>query len=125
MNKKISAVKEKIITIIKKCAWVLLNPRLLLCAGLAWFITNGWCYVAIALGRLLKINWLFGAGAAYAAILWFPFTPEKIITVIIALWFLKLFFPNDTRTLKVLTEKRASLMAALRKRFKRKQETEE
>ena len=29
---------------------LILNPRFLLCFGIAWIITNGWCYIGAALG---------------------------------------------------------------------------
>ena len=91
-------LKYWIKTVIEFC----LNPRLLLCFGIAWIITNGWCYIFVALGTILKINWMLAVGGAYAAALWVPFTPEKIITVIIAIALLRLLFPNDQKTLKKL-----------------------
>ena len=96
-NKKI---KEKL----KKWVLFLLNPRLLLCLFIAWMITNGWSYVLAAAGAFLEIKWMIAVGAAYAGFLWLPFTPEKIITVIIAIFLLRLFFPKDKRTLLVLRE---------------------
>ena len=93
---------------LKKAISFLLNPRLLLCFGIAWFFTNGWSYVAVLVGTWLKLNWLVAVGSAYLALLWFPFTPEKIFTVVIAIWLLKLLFPNDKNTLAVLQEMRAS-----------------
>lgn len=80
----------------------ILNPRLLLCFGLAWIITNGWAYIAAALAVWLKIEWLGTVAGSYLAALWIPFTPEKIITIIIAIFLLKLLFPNDKKTLKRL-----------------------
>ncbi|MDO4608504.1 MAG: hypothetical protein Q4B40_04860 [Clostridia bacterium] len=94
--------KEKLKQYAKTTVQFLLNPRLLLCLGLAWIITNGWAYVCATLGVMLKINWLATVSAAYLAALWVPFTPEKIITVIIAIFLLKLLFPNDKKTLKKL-----------------------
>ena len=102
-------LKLKIKHWVKVSVEFILNPRLILCCGIAWFITNGWVYVASALAAWLKINWLGAIAAAYLAALWFPFTPEKIITIIIAIFLLKLFFPNDQKTLKRLYDmKRAS-----------------
>lgn len=94
--------KEKIKRILKTVIDFCLNPRLLLCLGIAWFITNGWAYVCMGLGLLLKSQWLIGISGTYLAALWIPFTPEKIITVIIAIFLLKLFFPNDKKTLEKL-----------------------
>ena len=87
---------------LKKILDFLLNPKLLLCLFIAWIITNGWSYLFIAFGTLYNIKWMLAAGSAYFAFLWFPFTPEKVITVAIAILLLKVFFPNDKRTLAVL-----------------------
>jgi len=78
------------------------NPRLLLCFGLAWIITNGWAYIALTIGTWLKISWLTALASTYLMVMWFPFTPEKIITIIIAIFLLKLLFPNDKKTLEKL-----------------------
>ena len=94
---------------LKKALLFLLNPRLILCFGVAWMITNGWCYIALLLGALLHIDWLTAIATVYAGLLWFPFTPEKIITVIISIFLLRLLFPNDEKTLKVLRDWLASL----------------
>lgn len=81
-----------------------INPRLLLCLGIGWMITNGWCYLFLFFGLRFGIGWMAAVGGAYAAFLWFPFTPEKIVTVAIALFLLRLFFPHDRATLAVLQE---------------------
>lgn len=106
--------KEKIKEKLKKWLLFLLNPRLILCLFLAWMITNGWSYVLTALGAYFGIKWMVAVGAAYAGFLWFPFTPEKIITVIIAIFLLRLFFPNDKRTLLVLREELAAAKASFK-----------
>ncbi len=95
-------VKEKIKYWIKTVVEFILNPRLLLCFGLAWIITNGWAYIIAAIAVWLKIEWLTAVAGGYLAALWIPFTPEKIITVIIAIFLLKLIFPNDKKTLQKL-----------------------
>lgn len=86
----------------KRIIWFFANPKLLLCLGIAWMITNGWSYVFLALGTALGIGWMQAVGGAYLGLLWLPFTPEKILTAAIAILLLKLFFPNDTKTLLVL-----------------------
>ena len=95
---------EKINSFIKTAREFVFNPRLLLCFGIGWIITNGWSYICFALGTYLEIPWLTAVAGAYMAFLWFPFTPEKIITVIIALFLLKHLFPADEKTLKRLQE---------------------
>lgn len=80
----------------------LLNPRLLLCLGLAWFITNGWSYMLFAIGSITKSSVLLSVSGAYLAFLWLPVSPEKIVTVAIAIFLLKKLFPEDEKTLGVL-----------------------
>lgn len=95
---------ERIRNALKKAYRFLLNPHLALCVGIAWLITNGWSYIGAALGPLLGWEWLTAVSAAYLAMLWFPFTPEKILTALIAIWLLKKLYPDDQRTLQVLRD---------------------
>jgi pheromone shutdown protein TraB len=109
-------LKEKI----KKIILFIVNPKLLLCFGIAWMITNGWAYVLTGLGAILEISWMVAVGGAYLAALWVPFTPEKILTLIISIWLLKIMFPNDKKTLAVLISMREKIKEKLRsKREKR------
>ena len=78
----INAFLQKCKNVCKKILHFCLNPRMLLCFGIAWFITNGWCYVFVGVGAYFGITWMTVIGSAWATILWFPFTPEKIITLI-------------------------------------------
>ncbi len=96
-------MKETFQEKLKKLIEFLLNPRFLLCFGLAWMITNGWCYIFIGVGSYYDIEWMFYVGTTYLAFLWLPITPEKIITIPLAIAFLKWFFPKDEKTLAVLT----------------------
>jgi len=61
------------------------------------------------LGLLLKIDWMYMVGGAYMSLLWLPFTPEKLITVFIAIALMRYLYPKDQRTLGVLREKLAGL----------------
>lgn len=97
--KNTAKVKEKI----KKVLWFFANPRLWLCLGLAWIITNGWSYILIGIGTALDITWMKVVASGYLAFLWFPITPEKIVTVAIAIFLMKLIFPKDEKTLAVLS----------------------
>ena len=99
----------------------LLNPHLVLCFGIAWMITNGWAYLGVAAGTLLRCEWLAALSSAYLAFLWFPFTAEKIVTTVIAVSLLKRFFPYDEKTLKVLED----LKGRISKRLVRKTSSEE
>ena len=95
-------LKEKIKYWIKTIFEFILNPRLLLCFVLAWIITNGWAYITLVIATRLQIDWLSAIAGGYLTLLWFPFTPEKVITIVIAIFLLKLFFPNDKKTLQKL-----------------------
>lgn len=115
--------KEKIKTWIKKILQFLLNPRFLLCFGLAWMITNGWCYIFIGVGTFYEIGWMLALGSTYLAFLWLPFTPEKIVTIPIAIAFLKWFFPKDEKTLAVLQQMYQKAKEALKSKKKKKNES--
>lgn len=93
-------IKKKLMSLLGFFA----NPRLFLCIGLAWIITNGWAYAALAIGTALGIGWLAAVAGGYLAFLWIPFTPEKVLTAIIAIFLLRLLFPKDEKTLAVLTD---------------------
>lgn len=99
-------MKKRLTDFLRKTAGILLNPRLLLCFGIAWLITNGWAYLAVILGTLFHIKWLTGIGTGYLAIIWMPFTPEKASTTALAFLFMKFIFPKDQRTLSRLNQTR-------------------
>lgn len=95
-------MKDKIKKVLKTIIQFIVNPRLLLCFGIAWLITNGWSYIFVGIGTYWKIEWMIAVGSGYLAILWLPITPEKIITVSISIALLRTLFPNDQKTLAVL-----------------------
>ncbi|MCM1024776.1 MAG: hypothetical protein NC395_12080 [Prevotella sp.] len=97
-NGKKTEFKEKF----KKVVGFLLNPRMLLCVGIAWLITNGWSYIMFGIGTYYGVSWMIAVSSAYLAFLWLPISPEKIVTFAIAVALLRWFFPNDTKTLAVL-----------------------
>ena len=92
-------MKDKIIGFIKSVVEFILNPPLLLCLGTAWLLTNGWSYIMFAVGTILKIPWMVTVSGAYLAFLWLPVSPEKLVTVALAIVILRFFFPNDKKTL--------------------------
>ena len=106
--------KEKVKSAIKSIFSFALNPRFLLCFGLAWIITNGWAYVALALATLFKIGWLAAISGGYLAFLWIPGTPEKLITLAISIFLLRRLFPNDEKTLGKLHLMREKLRLTVR-----------
>ena len=113
-------MKGKLKAWLKKAVQFILNPRLLLCFGIGWMITNGWSYVLMGLGTWLNIPWMIGVSGAYLAFLWFPFSPEKLLTVAIAIFLLRWLFPDDQKTLAVLIEMKEKVKAAVKKRQEKK-----
>ena len=110
-------IKTDIQSKIRAAAECLLNPRMLLCLGLGWLVTNGWSYILLGIGTLLGIRWMIAVSSAYMAFLWFPCTPEKLITLLIAIFLLRKLFPRDRHT---LTRLRLLRRAAVRKWRKEK-----
>ena len=103
---------------------LIFNPRLLLCFGIAWLITNGWSYIMLGIGSFVGIKWMVAVSSTYLTLLWLPFTPEKIITVIIAIWLLTRLFPKDEKTLAVLREELQKAKAAVKRCKKKKQKSD-
>lgn len=68
-----------------------LTPTMLISFGIAWFITNGWCYLLIIVGK----GWVRAVALAYAGFLYLPFTIEKPITIWIATRIQKLLFMKE------------------------------
>lgn len=97
-------LKKKIKEIFKKVVYFLFNPRFLLCFGIGWMITNGWSYIMLGVGTYYNIGWMIAVAGAYLTFLWLPISPEKIVTVAIAMALLRWLFPKDEKTLGVLKE---------------------
>lgn len=97
-------MKEKIKEILKKIIFFIINPRFLFCFGIAWIITNGWSYAMFTIGMFFDIGWMIALSSAYLAFLWLPVSPEKLVTIAIAMFLLKWLFPNDEKTLGRLKE---------------------
>ena len=109
-------MKERVKHLLKKAVLFILNPRLLLCFGLGWMITNGWSYILMGVGVYFDIEWMMVVAGAYLTFLWVPISPEKIVTVALAILFLRWFFPNDQKTLAVLVDMKNRLKAAVKKK---------
>ena len=121
-------MKEKIIAklkhYLKTAVLFVLNPRLLLCIGIAWLITNGWSYIMLGIGTFWGIGWMIAVSSAYLAFLWLPATPEKIVTVAIAIVLLRFLFPKDEKTLGILRKLFAEAKNSLKRKKKRKEKEE-
>ena len=111
---------KKIKAWLKKAVLFILNPRLLLCFGIGWILTNGWSYILFAVGTYYQIGWMMAVSGAYLSFLWFPFSPEKLATVAIAIFLLKWLFPHDQKTLAVLHDMKEKVKAMLKKRNRRR-----
>ena len=88
----------------------LTNPHLLFCLAAAWFLTNGWSYCALGIGVFFSIDWLRNLASVYLGLLWVPGTPEKILTIALAIFLLRRWFPDDERTLSLLKHKSRELI---------------
>ena len=117
-------MKKKVNRFIKTALEFILNPRLLLCFGIAWMITNGWSYIMLAVGTVLDIKWMMGVAGAYIAFLYLP-SPEKIVTFAIAVFLMKRLFPNDEKTLGRLKEMRAKIKTKAKSYVEKKKKDRE
>lgn len=117
-------MKQKIKAFLKKSLLFIANPRLLLCLGIGWMITNGWSYVLLGIGTYFGIEWMIAVAGGYLTLLWFPFSPEKIATAAIAIALLRFLFPNDKNTLGILKEMSAKAKeSAIKHRERRRNMT--
>ncbi len=107
---------------IKNILQFLLNPRLLVCILFAWIITNGWSYILFGIGTYFGIGWMTAVAGAYLAFLWFPMSPEKIVTFAISIFLLRFLFPNDQKTLAVLKRWHRRAVFSIKKRKSKKEE---
>ena len=90
-------LKPFFIEFLKK-AWAFIKDwRNFISFGLAWCITNGWCYIFIILGEILNVLWMRRLGWGYLAFLWMPFTAEKVVTIPIAVFIKKKFFKKHCK----------------------------
>lgn len=115
---------KKIKKFIKTALEFVLNPRLLLCFGIAWMITNGWSYIMLAVGTALGLEWMIAVAGAYIAFLYLP-SPEKIVTFAIAIFLMKRLFPNDEKTLGKLREMHARVKGAAKSYVEKKKKGRE
>ncbi|MBQ2929528.1 MAG: hypothetical protein IJD99_04870 [Clostridia bacterium] len=113
---------EKLKHNLKKTWQFIANPRLLLCWLIAWIITNGWSYILFGIGTYYEIEWMIAVSGAYLAFLWLPISPEKLVTIAIAIALLRWLFPGDQKTLAVMRGWYEKAKAAVRTRRERKAE---
>lgn len=82
----------------------MLNWRFALSFGIAWMITNGWAYITLAIALKFNIKWLSAIAGSYTAILYMPFTLEKLITIPLAIIICKIIFPKQKKVQEELNE---------------------
>ena len=96
--------------------------RFLAAFGAAWTITNGIWY-AIAFAPIPHIPAaLVWFSRGYIAFIYMPWSPEKLITIPMAMWIHIKLFKNDEKTRKKLEEMHAQAKqdwAAFKSKFKR------
>ena len=104
---------------------LILNWRFVVCFGIGWMITNGWSYILLVIGLLMKIKWMTAISLGYLAILWIPFSPEKIVTTAIALFLVRRLFPKHNRELEAQILEAVPPKQPRRKNPRRKKDNEE
>ena len=119
---KANLTKEKVKHNLKTTLSFISNPRLLLCFMIGWLITNGWSYILFGIGTYYEIEWMVAIAGAYLAFLWLPISPEKLVTIAIAIALLRWLFPNDQKTLAVLKRWHVKAKSVMRTRKERKAE---
>jgi len=72
-----------------------LKPTMFISFGIAWIITNGWAYIMLGIGIYGNISWAKVVATSYLAVLWLPITPEKLITIPLAIWLQKIIFKKE------------------------------
>lgn len=117
-------MRDKLKAFLLKIRDYLLNPHLVLCFTVAWIITNGWAYIALVIGRKFGIRWLAVLAGTYLAVLWSPFCAEGIVTCIIAVFLLRLIFPDDDKTMAVLKDMSSKARQQVRHIRKKKKSAE-
>lgn len=107
--------------------WKYLRPftnwRFLISFGLAWMITNGIWYIFAFAPIKWFPEWLVWFGRAYIAFIYLPMTPEKLITIPIAVFFQTLLFKGHKKTkdqLDIMYAQAKSDWAKVKAKFKRK-----
>ncbi|MBQ6655383.1 MAG: hypothetical protein IJM79_07665 [Erysipelotrichaceae bacterium] len=106
---------KKLRSLAEELRTYLLRPHFVICLAIAWFITNGWAYLGVILGKVMNWNWLLAVSTGYLAFLWMPMTPEKIITLMIAALLSKILFPRDLDNLRSFSSLRQSLISRNRR----------
>ena len=90
------------------------NLKFAISFGLAWVITNGIWYVFAFVPMRLP-DWLVWFSRSYIAFLYIPTTPEKLITIPMAIFFQTQLFKGDEKTKAQLNDMYAQAKSDWRK----------
>ena len=89
---------KKIWTKIKIYLRPFLDWKFLVSYLIPFSLINGWAWVGTFLLPIIGSNWFTIAASTWLAILWMPWTPEKLVTIPMAIWIHHLLFKNDKKT---------------------------
>lgn len=82
--------------------WIYIRPfckwQFLVSYFIPFMLVNGWAWIGTILMPLIGANWFTIAATTWLGILWLPCTPEKIITVPIAIWIHTKLFGKHGKT---------------------------
>ena len=88
-------------------------------------ITNGWAWIGVFLFPYYPDNWFTITSVSWMAFLWAPFTPEKLVTVPMAIWIHTKIFKKDPKTRamldKMYAEAKSDWMKIKNKIFKKRE----
>lgn len=77
--------------------------RFVISFGFAWLLTNGWAYYFGFTPLNIPI-WLRAFALSYLTFIYLPVSPEKLVTIPIAIWIHIKLFKNDKVTHNQLEE---------------------
>lgn len=93
--------------IIKKI-WTYIRPfldwRFLVSYFIPFMLINGWAWIGSILLPIIGPNWFTIAATTWLTWLWLPWTPEKLVTIPIALWIHKLLFGKTNEKMQLMLE---------------------
>lgn len=103
-----------------------INWRFLVAYFIPFMLINGWAWIGFALMPVIGSNWYTIASTTWLGILWLPCTPEKLITIPMAIFIhTKLFGPKDPKTredLDKLYSEAKSDWQTIKSKFKKNKE---
>lgn len=100
------------------------NWRFLVSYFIPFMLINGWAWIGVFLMPVIGSNWFTIAATTWLGILWLPCTPEKLITIPLAIFIhTKIFGPKDPKTREDLEKMYSEAKAdwqSIKNKFKKK-----